>query len=494
MLPFVKRLIGSIQLGKISIGLVSWLSLFFFLIFTVSLLVSHDVSSVRADADFEEEFRDTGKFGFVAGGGGTRGDPFVAPADPTFWTGETTFTLTIPPNAVIEKSRLIWTGKSSNVDPNGVRLKVNNIDQGLLGADKQFIQNPWATGVNLHHETVDITNILTATTNLSGTITFNVSDHNHATSSKTNDLNFGVGIWIVYSHPNEPEGELVVYQGMDSFYGDYLTSPRGPHSLVHCTDFTADTVDRVADVVQMVSGVDYYHSTSLAQTRYRSNAIWYEVGNGTGKPPLTETNGSDQLPRLANVDRPNAKGLNTVGMYPLQSMDGLEWDTFSMTAGVNVPQGDSWACFQIESGDHANNTTNPPTNEYKASGMWNLYMLRIRRPTTTAVDLISFTGHAAPEKQVTLNWETAVEENNFGFKLYRSDTDIFSDAEQIGFVTSNMNGSKGAVYQFDDVAPEFGTWYYWLEDIDTEEGTTLHDPIQVLVSRSQNQYLPLISR
>ncbi len=497
MLPFSKRLIGSIQLGKLSIGLVSWLFVFFFLIFSISFLASHDVSSVRADAPFAEEFRGTGNFGFVSGGGGTRGDPFA-----NTWSGSTTFTITIPAGATIQKARLIWTGKSIGIDADGVELMVDTTDLGVQVADKRFIQDPWTTkpvtANNLYHETKDITSLL-APLGLSGTHDFTVSDHEHARSSRTtalsNDLNFGVGIWIVYEHPSEPLSELVVYQGLDSFYIS-LPTPRGPHSLVNCATYTADVVDRVADTAHMVSGVDYYES-SAGVVRARSNTFWYEVGTGP-TPVLAETVGGSMDPALRS--QPNAIGIGggAGGMYPLQSYSDLEWDIFNVNGGIDVPAGDSWVCFQIESGDSAGLTNYTGGAIQEASGMWNLYMLRVRPKATTSINLLSFTGHSRPDRQVTLDWETAVEVNNYGFNLYRSDTAQFPGGAPIGFVSSDKTGGNGASYQFEDVVDNYGTWYYWLEDIETGNGdqvvTTLHGPIQVQVSRFQNYYLPLISQ
>ena len=496
MLPFTNSTVDLIQSKTRWMRIVAWLLILLFLFIGISLSISRSATTVRADQAFQEEYRGTGNFGFVSNGGGTRGDPFA-----NVWTGSTTFSMTIPTGATIQKARLIWTGKSVMTDTNGVLLSINGTPlSNPVMADATYTQIPWtggSTSNNLYHETADITGELT---NLDGDITFTVSDHTHSTSARisttSNDLNFGVGVWIVYEHASEPYGELVVYQGLDSFYIT-LPTPRGPHSLVNCANFTADVVDRVADTAHMVSGVDFFNTTNLAtgegERRERSNAFWYEVGSGALPLFLGETTGGAGNPTLST--RADAVGLGggNSGMYPLQSYAELEWDTFSINGGIAVPSGDSWVCFQIESGD-SQNLTNFTGNEQEASGMWNLYMLRVREEVNNSIDLVSFTGHAAPNRQVSLNWETAVEVNNYGFNLYRSETDQFLGAEKIGFVSADASGSDGAVYQYQDMVGNFGTWYYWLEDIDTEEGETLHGPVQVQVSRFQNSFLPLISK
>lgn len=494
MLPFTNETVDLIQLNTRWMRIVAWLLILLFLFIGISLSISRSATTARADEAFQEEYRGTGNFGFVSNGGGTRGDPFA-----NVWTGSTTFSMTIPSGATIEKARLIWTGKSVMTDTNGVLLSVNGtpLTSNPQMADKVYTQSPWTSGAtanDLYHETKDITADLQGLS-LAGDITFTVSDHTHATRARTdntsNDLNFGVGIWIVYEHTNEPYGELVVYQGLDSFY-ILLPTPRGPHSLVNCANFTADIVDRVADTAHMVSGVDYYEA-SAGVRRERSNAFWYEVGSGALPLFLGETTGGAGDPTMST--RPNAVGIGggNSGLYPLQSYEELEWDTLTINGGIAVPSGNSWVCFQIESGD-SQNLTNFTGNEQEASGMWNLYMLRVREEVNNSIDLVSFTASSAPNRQVSLNWETAVEVNNYGFNLYRSETEQFSGAKKIGFVSADAGGSDGAVYQYQDVVGNFGTWYYWLEDIDTEEGETLHGPIQVQVSRFQNSYLPLISR
>ncbi len=487
MLPFAETGDQPTQVKTRLWGLIIWLTLLFVLFISIGFLIATNVSQVAADTvDFVEEFRATGRYGFAANGVGTRGDPITSA-----WTGSGTFTLTIPSTANISLARLIWTGRSTDFDLNGVLLERDGVPVGggLITSDYKYSQDPWCcSGAKQLHESQIITNLI-----LPGTHTYTVSDHQHGTAPVGNNLNYGVGIWVVYQDNSEPEGEVVIYQGQDSFFRLW-DPPRGPHTQVRCATFAADTQDRVADVIHLVSGVDTFDSNT-GMTRMRSVAFWHETGSGA-MPPADETPSLvSREPTLST--RPNAEGLISPGQFPLQSYANLEWDNFRLTGGIDIPAGNTWSCFQIESGDSTNLSglvPNPATGPLQASGMWNLFAIRLRPATTTDVDLISFTGHDTPDQQVTLNWETAVEVNNYGFNLYRSDTDQFPGGSPIGFVSSDANGSSGATYQYEDTVPNYGEWYYWLEDIDTKEGATLHGPVKVLVSRFQNQYFPLISR
>ena len=378
--PAIKRLYHSVQVSKRWVGILVTFAIFLFLFLSISSMVSRKATSVQADAAFQEEFRDTGTYGVVAGGVGTRGDPVN-----DIWTGSGTFTLTIPPGSTIVAAKMIWTGKSTTADADGVELAVDGIPVGINPkiAQDVYTQNGWSGGgtINLYHEARDITADLSGL-GLSGTHSFTISDHEHATSAlpSSPSLNFGVGLWIVYSNPSEPFGEVVIYQGMDSFYFPN-TTPTGPHSLVHCAPFMPDSVDRVADMVHLVSGVDYHSDTLPGNFRPRSTAFWYEVGSGALPPSLAETDGSPGNPPTLSL-RPNAIGVGGQGSrYPFESLGGLEWDTFSINGGINVAAGSEWACSQIESGDSQLLTGAIP-NSFTASGMWNMYMLRLRQQTT----------------------------------------------------------------------------------------------------------------
>ena len=82
---------------------------------------------------------------------------------------------------------------------------------------------------------------------------------------------------------------------------------------------------------------------------------------------------------------------------------------------------------------------------------------------------------------VVLNWATAVEINNFGFKLMRSTTGSFTDAVEIAFVNGLGSGTaSGASYTYTDKNIEADqTYTYWLVDIDNDGTHTVHDPVTV---------------
>lgn len=93
----------------------------------------------------------------------------------------------------------------------------------------------------------------------------------------------------------------------------------------------------------------------------------------------------------------------------------------------------------------------------------------------TAVDLLYFTSHQAGDN-VELHWATAVEYDNYGFRLLRSSTGSFADAIEIGFVSGQGQGTvSGTAYDFTDAGVEVHqTYTYWLVDVDFNGVETPH--------------------
>lgn len=107
-----------------------------------------------------------------------------------------------------------------------------------------------------------------------------------------------------------------------------------------------------------------------------------------------------------------------------------------------------------------------------------LTLLLLHHPAQASVGLMYF--RAVPGSNfIKLEWETAQEFENLGFNLYRGLTEDFDDAQQLN---SNLilaqGGATGAFYDWVDNNVESGTEYtYWLEDIDTSNNSTVHDPV-----------------
>ncbi|MEM8859287.1 MAG: SdrD B-like domain-containing protein, partial [Chloroflexota bacterium] len=114
----------------------------------------------------------------------------------------------------------------------------------------------------------------------------------------------------------------------------------------------------------------------------------------------------------------------------------------------------------------------------------------------TAVELVSFSGSWTGGTNVKIEWRTAAEINNFGFKVMRNQSLSLNNASQVAFVAAPSSASMapGNSYGINDNTPDFGTYYYWLVDVDTNGHETVHGPIQVTTSPFWTLHLPLINR
>ncbi len=169
--------------------------------------------------------------------------------------------------------------------------------------------------------------------------------------------------------------------------------------------------------------------------------------------------------------------------------------------GQNLAPGESFHITTVFSVVHDITTT---VNTAIVSGPLDVYNNPANEPrdgepirnVPTAVGLLYFRVGAIVGQSVRLEWATAVEVDNFGFKLYRASVDDFSRATAIAFVPSEARGG-GATYAHTDTVPYAGVWWYWLADVDTSGRETLHRPVSAAVGAAvlpYRVYLPLVLR
>lgn len=101
----------------------------------------------------------------------------------------------------------------------------------------------------------------------------------------------------------------------------------------------------------------------------------------------------------------------------------------------------------------------------------------INRPPT-AITLASFEAKAAGNA-VSLEWATGTEISNAGFNLYRATAEVGARTKvNSGLLAASGDATSGASYSFVD-NPGYGTFYYWLEDVEYTGATALHGPVTV---------------
>jgi uncharacterized repeat protein (TIGR01451 family)/fimbrial isopeptide formation D2 family protein len=170
--------------------------------------------------------------------------------------------------------------------------------------------------------------------------------------------------------------------------------------------------------------------------------------------------------------------------------------------GQNLAPGESFRITTVFSVVHDITTT---INTAYLEGPYDIYDNPANEPRDnepivdipTAVELLYFRVGGVMGQQVRLEWATAVEIDNFGFRLYRAPVPDFARAAEVAFVPSEARGG-GATYVYTDTVPSGGTWWYWLADVDTSFRETRHGPVKAFISTALQYpyriYLPLILR
>jgi hypothetical protein len=117
--------------------------------------------------------------------------------------------------------------------------------------------------------------------------------------------------------------------------------------------------------------------------------------------------------------------------------------------------------------------------------------------TPTAVELLYFRVDGVSGRQVRLAWATAVEIDNLGFNVYRSNANDVGRAALIHFEPAAMMGGRlGTTYVYTDTVPADGAWWYWLADVNTQGVETHSAPMairaDVNAALRYRVYLPVV--
>lgn len=114
-----------------------------------------------------------------------------------------------------------------------------------------------------------------------------------------------------------------------------------------------------------------------------------------------------------------------------------------------------------------------------------------------AIELIYFTGSTETDR-IRLDWETATELDNAGYKVLRSETSASNLSQftpipvidatsgvSYDFIPARGDDLIGALYSFFDEEVIIGTrYYYFLEDIDTSNLSSFHGPVEVVAGQT----------
>ncbi|MBN1220901.1 MAG: DUF11 domain-containing protein, partial [Anaerolineae bacterium] len=183
----------------------------------------------------------------------------------------------------------------------------------------------------------------------------------------------------------------------------------------------------------------------------------------------------------------------------------VDWDDLTVNFGRDLAPNQSFVLTTVFSLT-THSTTFTMTNVATVTNALDVYSntanddsdaaLVVNQPT--AIQLLYFNA-VRSGAWVNLNWATAVELDNYGFRLLRSATGSLADATEIAFVPGQGYGTaSGATYTFTDkTAAADQAYTYWLVDVDVNGVETRHNPVTVDVvdidqGGNHTIFLPLI--
>jgi len=113
----------------------------------------------------------------------------------------------------------------------------------------------------------------------------------------------------------------------------------------------------------------------------------------------------------------------------------------------------------------------------------------------TAIHLVSLRAARASDG-VAVTWQTSLEQETLGFRLYRSKTASRQDAALAtqGVIAALGNTTGGSYTWLDAGAPAMGTLYYWLQEIDLTGGVTEYGPVLAGGTPGFSAFIPFIAR
>ncbi len=181
------------------------------------------------------------------------------------------------------------------------------------------------------------------------------------------------------------------------------------------------------------------------------------------------------------------------GTPPADNVDNangvVSWNDLTIPFGRNLNSGETFVVetvFQVV----ATTDTFTATNRARVSGAEDEFGNQandseaetVLTNIPTAVELLYFQASQQGD-YVVLDWATAIEYDNFGFRLLRSETNNLGEAVEIAFIPGQGHGvHSGATYSFrDDTVEANHVYTYWLVDVDFNGTETIHGPSTVTV-------------
>ena len=232
----------------------------------------------------------------------------------------------------------------------------------------------------------------------------------------------------------------------------------------------------------------------------RPPAFDYPLGVATDLPGGDQTiNPTANLNYAANQALDGFPQVNNVNFVPGYSivLDGIE-----AAVDIEIYTAYVWgACFHGGFWHYAQNLFEDGINgtilfedvSFDAKG--DVPILLGNEDPTLPVTLSSFTAQLTASSFVTLRWVSESETMLSGYRILRNTS---ANAAEAAIITPTLinptNTSLQHIYRYEDyeVEPD-NTYYYWLESVEMNNQTTLHGPVNVVVTSEPVPEFPAVS-
>lgn len=203
-----------------------------------------------------------------------------------------------------------------------------------------------------------------------------------------------------------------------------------------------------------------------------------------GTPPADVV---DNVNQVIGWNDLTANGPNGFGRDLAPQESFVITTVFSLTTGATT-----FSMTNVATVNSAVDVFNNPANDDSAS--------TVITNEPTAIELLYFKAERQGNA-VSLNWATAVEMDNFGFRILRSANSSLADSVELAFIPGQGHGTaSGASYSYSDkTAGANQSYTYWLVDVDFNGLETFHGPVVVSnpgidQNSDSTLFLPLILR
>ncbi len=308
--------------------------------------------------------------------------------------------------------------------------------------------------------------------------------------------------WVVkYCHTEEyPGAPTQVWHSLGTFSattggGIHTFGPNITKEQIRiCIERTSVGPDIIVDDIKITDYCDFYNGEPKTVGTDMQNTVTiigghgnYDVpANGFSPDPIPIEGFTQTFHNFISL-MGNKPSWTIVTAVPVMNPAYTYWTAYN--------DGLRWEYYEMESGTFSFTIYNPLS---KISGSiigTELAIGYTEKAPTVPVTLSHFSATMTAENYVNLKWVSQTETGLMGYNVLRSADEDLSTARQICALIEATNTSQAQTYTYlDKDLVEDGTYYYWLQSVETDGSTNFHGPASVIFSITGDDGSPSIPK